>query len=199
MFILLVIYDSSIQYSLSEILSWNLQSARALEYIHSRKYVHRNITSRTMILDYSRRKLKICSFGFCKNVFSPENVELFALHTVNNISENFTDKSDVCLWGLVFYECFSRILLINDPIFTTLGKEVSTNLLLEKKNIPKEIFKLMKQCTRKNVTERLSMSEIVKKIEMFSKQNTSINNMDFEKLFISDKLLKVSIYKFFHL
>lgn len=92
-----------------EILNWFIQICIALEYIHGRKILHRDIKSQNIFLT-SNGTVKLGDFGISKLLESTNEAAMTVVGTPYYMSpevcENkpYTFKSDVWALGCVLYE-----------------------------------------------------------------------------------------------
>jgi cyclin-dependent kinase-like len=117
------------------------QLLRALEYCHSQEVIHRDIKPENILVS-STGILKICDFGFARNIKSQTKLTAYVSTRWYRAPEllvggkNYGFPSDIWACGCVFYE-----MLTGQPLFPgsndidTLFKEIKTcgNLTEEQK------------------------------------------------------------------
>ncbi|XP_062123831.1 mitogen-activated protein kinase kinase kinase 7-like [Drosophila sulfurigaster albostrigata] len=95
-----------------EKLHWMLQCANGMEYLHSKKTVHRDLKTQNLLLFNNYRTLKICDFGTVKQ-YATENTELigtigYMAPEVCTADGKYTEKCDVFSYGITFWEVFAE-------------------------------------------------------------------------------------------
>ena len=169
-----MIYQEPKAYSLSDIVCWALQSARALEFIHSKKHIHRDIKPQNLVLDKTFKILKICDFGLAREISSFANsIVGTPLYIAPEIygERPYNEKCDVYSWALTIRECFQR----KRPF-----SECKTRMDLDSKKAQKdykfgdiengEINELLQKCSAWMPAERYSMEYVRTKLEAFREQ-----------------------------
>ncbi|XP_060648133.1 dual specificity protein kinase shkA-like [Drosophila nasuta] len=95
-----------------EKLHWMLQCANGMEYLHSKKTIHRDLKTQNLLLFNNYRTLKICDFGTVKQ-YATENTELigtlgYMAPEVCTADGKYTEKCDVFSYGITFWEVFAE-------------------------------------------------------------------------------------------
>ncbi|XP_051862826.1 mitogen-activated protein kinase kinase kinase 7-like [Drosophila albomicans] len=101
-----------------EKLHWMLQCANGMEYLHSKKTIHRDLKTQNLLLFNNYRTLKICDFGTVKQ-YATENTELigtigYMAPEVCTADGKYTEKCDVFSYGITFWEVFAEKKPFND-------------------------------------------------------------------------------------
>ncbi|XP_062125182.1 putative mitogen-activated protein kinase kinase kinase 7-like isoform X1 [Drosophila sulfurigaster albostrigata] len=117
-----------------EKLHWMLQWANGMEYLHSKKTIHRDLKPQNLLLFNNYRTLKICDFGTVKQ-YATENTELigtigYMAPEVCTADGKYTEKCDVFSYGITFWEVFAE----NKP-FDELKKKNMHPLAIQNKII----------------------------------------------------------------
>ncbi|XP_064553660.1 mitogen-activated protein kinase kinase kinase 7-like [Drosophila montana] len=168
------LHESDTPYTLAEGISWLRQAAEALACLHGQSeqsVVHRDVKPFNMLLDGTRSTLKICDFGFVRNVQSQmTNLKGTCLYIAPEIfnGKRYTEKCDVYSMGITIWEVLSRkvpyyekddlgnvqlLRLIDDDLRPSLN-----DLIFE---CPEQIKTLMLECWDRNPDKRPSMKSIV--------------------------------------
>ncbi|ELU15562.1 hypothetical protein CAPTEDRAFT_96849 [Capitella teleta] len=97
------------------LLCYAFQIARGMEYLDSRKYIHRDLATRNILLGEDH-VVKICDFGLAKDCYKYDNVYTKKSDTpvpvkwlaIESLTHKvYTTKSDVWAFGIVLWELFS--------------------------------------------------------------------------------------------
>ena len=97
------------QFSEEEIFNWFIQICMALEYVHSKKIIHRDIKTQNAFLT-GNKTIKLGDFGISKVLESTNAAAMTVIGTPyymppeNCQSEPYTSKSDVWALGIILYE-----------------------------------------------------------------------------------------------
>ena len=92
-----------------EIFNWFVQICLALEYVHGRKVIHRDIKTQNIFLT-GNNTVKVGDFGISKVLESTTQVAVTVVGTPYYMapeacqSEPYTSKSDVWALGCILYE-----------------------------------------------------------------------------------------------
>lgn len=147
-----------------------LQAARALEYIHSRKIVHRDVKPENMHVD-KLDKLRLMDFGIAKadgvNMGKP-GVAIgtpFYMSPEQVLGRQPTLQADVYSFGVMLYE-----LLTGEKIITaTSMEEIFHQILhnqpnpepLQRAEVSSEVCGLIAKCTSKQLIQRPANMTVV--------------------------------------
>lgn len=156
----------------SDLLCFAYQTARGMEFLASRKLVHRDLSARNVLLGEGNI-IKICDFGLTKNTYEyteifnksnetlPLPIRWLAVESLRD--KVFSTKSDVWSFGIYLWELFS---LGAHPYP---GIEVSLNFYIMLKNgyrmakpdyAPKSIYEIMLSCWNAEPEDRPSFTEL---------------------------------------
>lgn len=92
-----------------EVFQWFIQICMALQYVHSRKVIHRDIKTQNVFLTGSST-IKVGDFGISKVLESTTQVAMTVVGTPYYMapescqSEPYTSKSDVWALGVILFE-----------------------------------------------------------------------------------------------
>jgi serine/threonine protein kinase len=145
------------------------ETAEALEYVHARGVIHRDITpSNIMLVDYgttfSRPRARLTDFGIAIDALAiPDVGEVNGtaayLSPEQAQSQPLTPASDIYSLGLVLLECFTGTLA-----FPGTALESALLRLTEDPTVPKAVPRvwagLIKSMTRRNPAERPTAAEV---------------------------------------
>ncbi|CAL4103423.1 unnamed protein product, partial [Meganyctiphanes norvegica] len=173
----LLLHNSPLtQYNLAHGMSWLLQCARAVAYLHAqpRPLLHRDLKPPNLLLTKGAKVLKLCDFGTA--------CELSTVMTDNRGSaawmapevfegQLYTEKCDVYSWGIILWEVLTRRVPFHD-----LGLAVRIMWAVHQKQrpplvhgSPKIIENLMTRCWDHVQDNRPRMDEVIESVQFISK------------------------------
>ncbi|BFZ10308.1 hypothetical protein BsWGS_13345 [Bradybaena similaris] len=158
-------------YTAAHALSWCLQCAKGVEYLHNMKpkaLVHRDLKPPNLLLIMGGTVLKICDFGTACDVQTHmTNNKGSAAWMAPEVFEgsNYSEKCDVFSWGIILWEVLTRrkpFDEIGGPAFRIMWAVHSGRRPPPIQNLPKPLETLMARCWSGNPPERPSMTEVVR-------------------------------------
>ncbi|RUS78293.1 hypothetical protein EGW08_013957 [Elysia chlorotica] len=158
-------------YSAAHAMSWCLQCARGVEYLHNMKpkaLVHRDLKPPNLLLIMGGTVLKICDFGTaCDIQTHMTNNKGSAAWMAPEVFEgsNYSEKCDVFSWGIILWEVLTRrkpFNELNGPAFAIMWAVHTGKRPPPIQNLPKPLEILMTRCWSGNPSERPSMVEVVR-------------------------------------
>jgi len=157
-----------VEYNLGHVFNWSLQSAEAVEYLHSLepKVIHRDLKSPNMLLLDNGKVIKICDFGTATQIKTEmTSTKGSAAWMAPEVFEGkrYSEKCDVYSFGIVLWEMLSRKKPFDEigaPAFRILWAVHSGTRPPPLQKIPDTLHKLMESCWDKVVAKRPSFSEI---------------------------------------
>ncbi|KAK3741813.1 hypothetical protein QZH41_010450, partial [Actinostola sp. cb2023] len=158
-------------YTVSHVMSWALQCAQGVEYLHGIKpkaIIHRDLKPPNLLLTKCGTAIKICDFGTaCDQRTYMTNNKGSAAWMAPEVFEgtNYTEKCDVYSFGIILWEMITRRRPFEDmagsPAFRIMWAVHGGQRPPLIKNIPKPIENLMTSCWGKDPQRRPSFSQIV--------------------------------------
>ncbi|XP_078160238.1 serine/threonine-protein kinase 52-like [Carex rostrata] len=150
-----------------------LDLARGLEYLHSKKIVHRDVKTENMLLD-KQKNLKIADFGVARVEAQNANDMTGETGTLGYMAPEVLDgkpynrKCDVYSFAICLWEMFCCKMPYRDiHSFSELSTGVVRQGLRPKipRRCPTKLAKIMKRCWDANPDNRPEMDEVVQKLE----------------------------------
>ncbi|KAJ7988942.1 hypothetical protein DPEC_G00314420 [Dallia pectoralis] len=157
------------QYSASHAMSWCLQCAQGVSYLHGMKpkaLIHRDLKPPNLLLIQGGTVLKICDFGTaCDIQTHMTNNKGSAAWMAPEVFEgdNYSEKCDVFSWGIILWEVITRRKPFDEIggsafcIMWAVHRGTRPPLI---KDLPEAIEGLMTHCWDKEPTQRPSMEEV---------------------------------------
>lgn len=105
--------DQSIEYNIHHALSWSLQSAKALAYLHRQTppVVHRDFKPPNLLLMDFCRKVKVCDFGIACDVHSHMTSNRGTTYWMAPevfMEQDYTEQCDTFSFGITVWEILAR-------------------------------------------------------------------------------------------
>uniref|UniRef100_A0A674EFR6 Mitogen-activated protein kinase kinase kinase 7 n=1 Tax=Salmo trutta TaxID=8032 RepID=A0A674EFR6_SALTR len=157
------------QYSASHAMSWCLQCAQGVSYLHAMKpkaLIHRDLKPPNLLLVQGGTVLKICDFGTaCDIQTHMTNSKGSAAWMAPEVFEgsNYSEKCDVFSWGIILWEGITR----RKPFDEIGGSAFCIMWAVHRgtrppmiKDLPEPIENLMTHCWDKDPAQRPSMEEV---------------------------------------
>ncbi|CAH1800186.1 unnamed protein product [Owenia fusiformis] len=158
-------------YSTAHAISWCLQCALGVEYLHGMKpkpLIHRDLKPPNLLLINGGTVLKICDFGTaCAIQTHMTNNKGSAAWMAPEVFEgsNYSEKCDVFSWGIILWEVITRRKPFDEVgggAFRIMWAVHNGTRPPMVKNLPEPLKSLMTKCWLKNPAERPSMAEVVR-------------------------------------
>ncbi|ULT82809.1 hypothetical protein L3Y34_012211 [Caenorhabditis briggsae] len=109
------ISNTSISIKMRDLFEFALDIAKGMNYLHEKKYIHRDLACRNCLLDEHQR-VKIADFGLCRKVnmetglYEPHNERDLPLRWLppEIVERGYGVHSDIWSYGIVIWELFTR-------------------------------------------------------------------------------------------
>ncbi|KAI0241093.1 Mitogen-activated protein kinase kinase kinase 7 [Lamellibrachia satsuma] len=163
--------DSQPSYTAAHAMSWCLQVATGVEYLHGMRpkaLIHRDLKPPNLLLINCGTELKICDFGTaCEPATHMTNNKGSAAWMAPEVFEgsNYSEKCDIFSWGIILWEVLTRrkpFDEIGGPAFRIMWAVHNGTRPPLIKGCPPPLQVLMTKCWSSNPMERPSMSEVVR-------------------------------------
>nr|XP_020454948.1 mitogen-activated protein kinase kinase kinase 7-like [Monopterus albus] len=163
--------DPQAHYTASHAMSWCLQCAQGVAYLHAMKpkaLIHRDLKPPNLLLVARGTVLKICDFGTACDIQTyMTNNKGSAAWMAPEVFEgsNYSEKCDVFSWGIILWEVITRKKPFDEIggsafcIMWAVHRGTRPPLI---KDLPKPIEILMTRCWAKEPSQRPSMEEVQK-------------------------------------
>ncbi|KAF2349649.1 Serine-threonine/tyrosine-protein kinase catalytic domain [Trinorchestia longiramus] len=164
-------------YTLAHALSWLLQCAKAVAYLHAIEpgpIIHRDLKPPNLLLSDGCRLLKVCDFGTACDLHTvmTDNTGSAAWMAPEVFeTKRYSEKCDVYSWGIILWEVLTRRV----P-FLELGQAYRIMWAVHTKRrpplivgCPKLLENLMKRCWDHAANKRPSMEEVVATVPQISR------------------------------
>ncbi|XP_065175330.1 mitogen-activated protein kinase kinase kinase 7-like isoform X2 [Sycon ciliatum] len=164
-----------IRYTTAHALSWMLQCARGVEYLHGIKLVHRDLKSPNLLLVHPGTVLKICDFGTaCEARTHMTNCTGSAAWMAPEVFEDtlYSEKCDVYSFGIILWEVLSGQKPFDDikkGAFAIMWAVHTGNRPKLIYSIPKILLTMITRCWDQDPTVRPSFSALSKQLEYLIK------------------------------
>uniref|UniRef100_A0A8D0ACC5 Mitogen-activated protein kinase kinase kinase 7 n=1 Tax=Sander lucioperca TaxID=283035 RepID=A0A8D0ACC5_SANLU len=161
--------DPQPHYTASHAMSWCLQCAEGVAYLHAMKpkaLIHRDLKPPNLLLVARGTVLKICDFGTACDIQTyMTNNKGSAAWMAPEVFEgsNYSEKCDVFSWGIILWEVITRKKPFDEIggsafcIMWAVHRGTRPPLI---KDLPQPIETLMTRCWDKEPSQRPSMEEV---------------------------------------
>ncbi|KAI1294642.1 Mitogen-activated protein kinase kinase kinase 7 [Halotydeus destructor] len=165
-----------VSYSQDRAISWSLQCAKGVNYLHGQKprpMVHRDLKSPNLLLFNGGTVIKICDFGTARDVktYMTHSRGTFAWMAPEVFKSNYyTETCDVFSWAIILWEILAREKPFADlvtpfAVMWAVGQGIRPPLL---PTCPPAIESLMTRCWQEDHLSRPSMAEVETEMELFA-------------------------------
>lgn len=175
--------------NVEEKLDISLQLARALEYLHSRRLVFRDLKPHNIgLID---NKVVLFDFGLCRELPSSDRTGLYfmsgvgtrrymAVEIIN--TSKYNCKADVYSWAMVVWEMLSLTrpfahYSLEDHRVQVCQQGERPDLDLD---VPDHVKNLLEVCWTESVSERFNMSEVVALLTAMRRSQECLEEIDDE-------------------
>jgi len=127
-----LIHDPSIEITKTRSLYWMISVARGMKHLHSFYIVHKNLTSRNVMLD-AKGVPKITDYGLCNHNNSDslgESVFWMAPEILR--TKKYTKGSDIWSYGMFVFEIVCREVPYKKSFHSNRVEEITANILENK-------------------------------------------------------------------
>lgn len=158
-------------YNLAHALSWALQCAKGVAYLHRQKpkpLIHRDLKPANLLLMEGGITLKICDFGTaCDAHTYMTNSKGSAAWMAPEVFEGsqYNEKCDIFSWGVILWEVLSRkrpFDNIQGPAYTIMWAIHEGKRPQKIKKLPHPLGDLMNRCWSSTASKRPSMEQVEK-------------------------------------
>ncbi|PIK42217.1 TGF beta-activated kinase [Apostichopus japonicus] len=158
-------------YTLAHALSWALQCAKGVAYLHRqtpKPLIHRDLKPANLLLMEGGIKLKICDFGTaCDAQTYMTNNKGSAAWMAPEVFEGrqYNEKCDIFSWGIILWEVLSRkrpFDNIEGSAFTIMWAIHEGKRPIKIRDLPRPLDDLMNRCWSPVSRNRPSMKQVVK-------------------------------------
>lgn len=161
-------------YTGSHGISWCLQCARGVAYLHSMKpkaLIHRDLKPPNLLLTNQGLTLKICDFGTACDIHTQmTNNKGSAAWMAPEVFEGcqYSERCDVFSWGIILWEVVTRRKPFDElggPAFRIMWAVHTGTRPPLIQGCPKPVEDLMTRCWSKVPSNRPSMDEVVQAVQ----------------------------------
>ena len=153
---------------------WAKEAARAIQYLHNKKILHRDLkASNCLLFNKPTGTLKLCDFGLAKEIDHSQTTSTIKgtyrywapeIIRVNDSNHGiFSTYTDIWAYGMLVLEICSRRLPFFDKEYHTVIRYVGMGELLPPipDDCPEDLYNIMKQCWKYEPQDRPSINSIV--------------------------------------
>ena len=166
------------------------QVASGMLYIHSRRFLHRDLKSDNILLTVNNETYKIGDFGLARTAEGDDKTAETGSyrHMAPEVirHEPYASPCDVYSFAMLFYE----MLTLTTPFvhYTPVDAALAVATRAERPPVPPcpdDVSNLLRSCWDQDASRRPSFSEISKRIEVLKLKKSSFGSLQMGRLQIS--------------
>jgi len=169
-----VIYETNGNKSLSMKLELATMMITAVDFLHSKNVIHRDLKPPNFLISLDGKTVKIADFGLAKvkdgtmsiTGHGPRGTARYMAKELYGLKPDYGRKSDIFALGICLYELF-----VGEKPFSAAANEHAITDLIKSgvspevpKSLPRPIIRLIESCIRTNASNRPSASKLLKTI-----------------------------------
>lgn len=154
----------------------SLDVARAMNYMHSKNIIHRDLKSKNLLVDENVR-VKVCDFGLARNPDATRPMSMCGtdawIAPEVMLGLDYNEKADVFSYGMVLAEIITR----KKPNEHTLKRELPNYAVnfdelrsLTPKDCPKSFLKLTMDCLAVEPERRPDFAAVVERLKVLDEE-----------------------------
>ena len=173
----------------TKLMKYALESARAIEYLHSNGFIHRDIKSPNILISDDDRAV-LADFGLSRFVSKEMSYEIgtiqwMAPEVMQTTGSTYTISADVYAFGIMLWEMVTKEVPYSDMTFLQIAFYVNGGGRPEiPEDTPESMAKLIRKCWNQDPDRRPSMSQVRALLES-GKASFNGTNQDKVSKFVS--------------
>lgn len=154
-------------------LSYALDVAKAMAYLHAKRIIHRDLKCENLLLDRNGR-VKVCDFGLCRTTDSDDNNSKKYMTKAGTedwmapeviLGNPYAFKADVFSFGVVLFELITRSRPPERHPMDSFGFDMKKFVSCFPKNTPEGLANLCSECVSYNSDERPTFMVILVRLK----------------------------------